>query len=426
MTPQSSAGVLLEHLFRHQAGRMVARLTRLLGPAHLNLAEEAVQEAMLRALQSWPYSGVPENPPAWLFRVAHNAAIDAVRRNQWIGQKTETLVAELALPAAFAPEDPIVEEQLRDDELRMIVMCCHPEIPREASIALSLKTVGGFSVREIARAFLADDAAIAQRLVRAKRQIREQRLTLDVPSGPDLQRRLDSILEVAYFLFNEGYAAHEGEDLIRADLCLEAIRLGRLIASSSIADPRVHALVALMAFQAARLPARTDDTGDLVLLDSQDRRRWDGQWIALGFHHFDRCISGDVVSTYHVQAAIAATHARAADSQSTDWPAILGLYDQLMAIGPSPIVALNRAVAVGKVRGPAAALEAVETIAADPKLQDYYLLLAVRGHLLFELGRNREAADSYRAAVERRCSEPERRFLRRKLAACSATENGRG
>ena len=415
--------MLLEHLFRHQAGRMVAHLTRLLGPAHLELAEETVQEAMLRALQTWPYQGVPENAAAWLFRVAHNIAIDAVRRNRFLGEKTDAIVAELSHSVEAASNDPDLEEQLRDDELRMIFMCCHPEIPRDARVALSLKTVGGFGVREIARAFLADDAAIAQRLVRAKRQIRDGRLTLDMPRGPELKQRLDSVLEVVYFMFNEGYAAHAGEDLIRQDLCLEALRLGRLVAASSIAEPRVDALVALMALEAARLPARVDESGDLILLEHQDRSRWDQRLIGLGFQHFDRSISGDEVSEYHVQAAIAATHARAVDPQSRDWPMILDLYDQLLALNRSPVVALNRAVAVEKVRGPAEALAAIEPLESDPKLRDYYLLLAVRGHLLLELGRRTEAAACFRAALDCPCSEPERRFLVAQALACEAAES---
>ena len=398
---------------------MVAHLARLFGPSHLDLAEETVQEAMLRALQTWPYHGVPENAAAWLFRVAHNIAIDAVRRNRLLGEKTDAIVSELTHSAAAVPDDPGLEEQLRDDELRMIFMCCHPEISRDASVALSLKTAGGFSVREIARAFLADDAAVAQRLVRAKRQIRDRRLTLDMPLGPELKRRLDSVLDVIYFMFNEGYAAHEGESLIRQELCLEALRLGRLVASSSIAEPRVHALTALMALQAARLPARVDDAGDLILLEYQDRGRWDQQLIALGFHHFDRSIAGEDVSEYHVQAAIAATHARAADPQSVDWPLILGLYDQLLSINGSPVIALNRTVAVAKVHGPARALAALQPLESDPKLRDYYLLLAVRGHLLLELSRGGEAAACFQAALECPCSEPERRFLRRKLEACA-------
>ncbi|MBZ5620483.1 MAG: sigma-70 family RNA polymerase sigma factor [Acidobacteriia bacterium] len=418
MTQSSAAGPLLEHLFRRQAGRMVAHFTRLLGPAHLNLAEDAVQEAMLRALQSWPYQGVPENAAAWLFRAAHNVAIDAIRRNRVLGEKTERIVAELSRSATALPEDPDVEEQLRDDELRMIVMCCHPALSRDASVALSLKTVGGFSVREIARAFLADEAAIAQRLVRAKRQIRDGRLTFEMPRGVELKDRLASVLDVLYFMFNEGYAAYEGEDLIRQDLCMEALRLGCLVAASSISTPRVDALVALMALQAARLPARVDEVGDLVQLESQDRSRWDQQLIGLGFHHFDRSMVGDDVSEYHVQAAIAATHARAVDSQSVDWLAILRLYDQLLAINASPVVALNRAVAVAKVHGPAEALAAIELLDSNPKLGDYHLLLAVRGHLLLEVGRSGEAAACFRAALECPCSEPERRFLRRKLEVC--------
>ena len=403
---------------------MVAHLTRLLGPAHLELVEETVQEAMLRALQIWPDQGVPENAAAWLYRVAHNIAIDAVRRNRTLGEKTDAIVAELSHSAAALPDDPHLEEQLRDDELRMIFMCCHPEIGRDARVALSLKTVGGFSVREIARAFLADDAAIAQRLVRAKRQIRDGRLTLDMPHEPELKLRLDSVLEVVYFMFNEGYAAHAGEDLIRQDLCLEALRLGRLVAASSIAEPRVDALVALMALEAARLPARVDESGDLILLENQDRSRWDQGLIALGFRHFDRSISGDEVTEYHVQAAIAATHARAGDPQSRDWPMILDLYDQLLALNPSPVVALNRAVAVAKVRGPAEALAAIEPLENDPKLRGYYLLLAVRGHLLLELDRRTEAAACFRAALDCPCSEPERRFLRRKLQACEGSGAG--
>ncbi|PYR23954.1 MAG: RNA polymerase subunit sigma [Acidobacteria bacterium] len=418
MTTPAETGVLLEHLFRHQAGRMVARLTRLLGPEYVALAEETVQDAMLRALQTWPYQGIPDNAAGWLFRVAHNVAIDALRRDKIFGDKTETIVGELTRSAGHAPDDTGVGEQFRDDELRMIFMCCHPALSRDARVALSLKIIGGFSVREIARAFLADEAAVAQRLVRAKRQIRDQRLTLDVPAGMELTARLDSALEVIYFMFNEGYAAQAGAELIRQDLCMEALRLGRLIASASIATPRVHALVALMALQGARLPARVDEAGDLVLLADQDRSRWDERLIAIGFHHFDRSIAGADVSEYHVQAAIAATHARAIDSRLVDWPLILELYDQLLSLNASPIVALNRAVAIAKVHGPADALAAVAPLDRDPKLRHYHLLLAVRGQLLLDLGRSHEAAAAFRTALTCACTEPERRLLTRRLEAC--------
>jgi RNA polymerase sigma-70 factor (ECF subfamily) len=418
VTPESETGELLEHLFRRQAGRMVAHFTRLLGPSRIDLAEEVVQEAMLRAAQTWPYQGAPPNAAAWLFRVAHNAAMDSLRHSRMAGEKADALAAELAHSQPMMPDDPDIEEQLRDEELSMIFMCCHPEIAREAQVALSLKTVGGFNVREIARAFLADDATIAQRLVRAKRQIREGRVTLERPRGADLEARLDAVLAVIYFLFNEGYTAAEGDALIRRDLCVEALRLGLLVADSSLSEPRVDALVALMALQAARSPARVDALGDLVLLEDQDRSRWDGGLLALGFQHFERSISGDHVSEYHMQAAIAATHARAAASDSTDWAMILHLYDELLAINPSPVVALNRSVAVAKVHGAGAALAAVGEIESDSRLREYHLLLAVRGHLLLECGRAAEAAANFRAALECRCSEPERRFLRRKLALC--------
>jgi RNA polymerase sigma-70 factor (ECF subfamily) len=406
---------IVEHLFRHQAGRMVSHFARLLGPAHLDFAEDAVQEAMVRALETWPMQGVPENATAWLFRVAHNVAIDAARRKKLLGDKTEAMVAELSRSADSAPGDPTIEEELRDDELRMLFMCCHPALTRDSSVALGLKTVSGFSVREISRAFLSDETAIAQRLVRAKRQLREAAADFEMPRGEELKARLTAVLDVLYFMFNEGYSACEGEDLIRRDLCHEALRLAGLITASSITTPRVDALAALMAFQAARLDARVDAAGDLVLLEVQDRSKWDDRLVALGFWHFNRSIGGDDLSEFHVQAAIAATHARARSAEEIDWAAILEMYDQLLAMNGSPVVALNRAVALAKVQGAAAGLAALDEVADDPKLGDYHLLLAVRGHLLAELGRTEEAAWCYRSAIQRPCSIPERRFLERKL-----------
>lgn len=418
MNASESVGVLLDHLFRHQAGRMVAHLASVVGPAHLDLAEESVQDAMLRALGTWPHHGVPDNPGAWLFRVAHNVAIDAIRRKQLLGSKTEAVAAELSRYTAARDDEPAVEEQLRDDELRMILMCCHPEMSRDSSVALSLKIIGGFSVTEIARAFFEQESTTAQRIVRAKRHIRDRRLTLEIPSGAELSQRIDSVLEVLYLMFNEGYAAHQGEQLIRHDLCLEALRLGRLLASSSMALPRVHALVALMAFQAARFEERVDKSGDLILLEQQDRSRWDHGLIRLGFYHFDRSIAGDEISEYHAQAAIAATHARAPDGESINWSIILTLYDQLVAINPSAVVALNRVVAVSRLHGPEQALADLDALNSDSALENYYLLLAVRGHLLLDCARYAEAANCFRRALECPCSDPERRFLKNKLAEC--------
>jgi len=409
-------GGSVEHLFRHESGRIVSYLTRLLGPEHMDLAEEVVQEALLKALQSWSYSGIPSNPAGWLLQVARNSALDAIRHRKVSADKEPVLIAELtAASRPLRPFEISPDSKLRDDELRMIFMCCHPALSPEASVALSLKAIGGFSVREIARAFLADEATIAQRLVRAKRQIRDKGLSLDLPSGAELNRRLDSVLDVLYLMFNEGYDAHQGEELIRQDLCFEALRLTRLVAESSVSAPRVHALVALVALQAARLPARTDGVGDIVLMDQQDRSRWDGRLIAMGFYHFDRSMSGNEISAFHVEAAIAATHTRAPTPQETDWKLVLSLYDQLMQLKPSPVVALNRSVAVARVHGAETALAELDRLDHEPALRNYYLLPAVRGQLLAEIDQREAAVAAYRQALALSCNVPERRFLQHKI-----------
>ncbi len=411
---EASSPVLLEHLFRREAGRIVSWLIGLLGSRHLQLAEDAVQESMLRATQMWPFQGIPEKPEAWLFRVAHNYAISALRRDTNFGDKTDELIALLESRTQYV-EDLDAEENLRDDELRMIFMCCHPQLAQEAQVALSLKLVSGFSVGEIARTFLAEEKTIAQRVVRAKRLIREHNLPLIMPRKAELQKRLNSVLDVIYLMFSGGYAAHTGEELIRRDVCLEALRLGRLIADSSMAAPRVDALVALMALQAARLPARTDAAGDLVLLEEQDRSLWDDALIALGFSYFDKSIAGDEISAWHIQAAIAATYASAESSETIDWRAILEHYDQLLELAPSPVVALNRAVVVMKVHGAEASLTALAPLEKDEALRRYHLLPAVRARVLAELGRLAEAEVAFSAALECDCTNPEKRFLQRQL-----------
>jgi RNA polymerase sigma-70 factor, ECF subfamily len=415
---ESGSPVLLEHLFRRESGRIVAWLAGLLGSAHLELAEDAAQEAMLRAAQTWPFQGIPQKPEAWLFSTAHNYAISSVRRGAVFRSKADALVAALETGA-----QPILdldaEQSLRDDELRMVFMCCHPKLAPDAQVALSLKLVGGFSTEEIARIFFSEPNTIAQRLVRAKRLIREQNLTLAMPSKAHLEQRLNSVLKVIYLMFSGGYAAHSGEELIRGDVCLEALRLGRLVASSSMGAPRVDALVALMALQTARLPARTDTTGDLVLLEEQDRELWDKDLIALGFSYFDRSIAGNEISEWHVQAAIAATYASAASSAEIDWVSILAHYDQLMEMTDSPVVALNRAVVVMKVHGAEASLAALTPLAGNNALQKYHLLSATQGHVLAALGRLDEAKVAFSAALECNCTLPEKRFLQRQLAMVS-------
>jgi RNA polymerase sigma-70 factor (ECF subfamily) len=409
---------LVDHLFRERSGQMVAWLTRIFGPAHLELVEEVVQDALVKALQQWPYSGVPQNPGGWLFRVARNGALDALRRRTAFEGRAAQIAAELTRDAGARFDDSTIGDLLRDDELRMVFLCCHPGIPRDARVALSLKTAGGFSVPEIARAFLVAEPTIAQRLVRAKRQLRAGAVTFELPSGPDLSARLESVLEVIYLLFNEGYAARSGDDLVRVDLCTEALRLARLVAGSPEAStPAAHALVALIAFQAARLPARVDAAGEVVLLEHQDRSDWDPRLVALGFAHLERSAEGAELTTYHVQAAIAAAHAGAERFEATPWDMILRLYDQLLALNPSPLVALNRVVAVWKVRGADAALADLAALEHEPALSGYYLLPAVQGRLLAERGDHAGARRAFEAALGRPCSEPERRLLQRHLAA---------
>jgi len=408
---------LVDHLFRSRAGQLVAWLTRIFGPAHIDLAEEVVQDALVKALQQWPYTGVPQNPGGWLFRVARNGALDVLRRNHAFGARAHEIRFELERHGTGQSPEPSARA-IEDGELRMVFMCCHPALTPDARVALSLKTVGGFSVAEIARAFLCSEPTIAQRLVRAKRTLREHDVDLELPGSADLASRTGSVLEVIYLLFNEGYNAHAGEDLIRQDLCGEAIRLGRLVAHSDAAgSPAAHALVALMAFQAARLPSRIDATGELVLLEDQDRARWDQSLVALGFAHFERSAEGTHISEYHVQAAIAAVHARSEKAGPNEWRHILSLYDDLTLLNPSPVIRLNRAVALSRVDGPAAGLAAIAALEDEPALANYYLLPAVTAHLQTELGERDRAIASYERALERPCTEPERRFLRTRLKA---------
>jgi len=410
---------LVDHLFRNRAGQMVAYLTRVLGAEHLDIAEEAVQEALLKALQTWPYNGVPDNPAGWLFRVARNAALDVLRHRKLVSQKCAEFVATVEMNnSADLLGDSDFEERLRDDELRIVLMCCHPGLSRDARVALSLKTVGGFNAREIAKAFLCEEAAIAQRLVRAKRQMREEGIGLELPSGKELAERLDSALEAIYLMFNEGYAAQSGPELFRKDLCDEALRLAKLLADSSVGTPQTHALVALLAFQAARLPARVDSRGEMILLEDQDRPLWDRELLALGFQHFGLSAEGPEIFPYHLQAAIAAIHAGAVTEADTDWERMLELYDQLMEVGPSPVVALNRAVVVAKVKGISQGITELRSLAEERSLRNYYLLPAAEASLLLRMGHRDEAAILFREALKRPCSEPEKRLLVSRWAEC--------
>ena len=405
---------LVDHLFRQHAGRMLATLTRLLGSRNLALAEEVVQEALVTALQQWPFLGIPDNPSAWLIQVAKNRALDRIRRDRSFAERGRHVA--VAFESRVATTDPT--RPFADDELCMMFMACHPDIPRESRVALTLKTVGGFSVSEIARAFLAQEPAIAQRLVRVKKLIRERDIPLDLPVSSEMPARLDSVLEVLYLMFNEGYAAHAGESLVRHDLVQEAIRLTRMLTGHSTTGvPKTHALLALMLLQAARIPARADADGDLFVLEEQDRRTWDRTLVADGLRHLDASSRGDEVSTYHLQAGIAACHAVAPTYADTDWQEIVSLYDALLDLEPTPIVVLNRAIALSRVKGAHAGLRALESLRDDPTLSRYFLFHATLGELSRETGDCDAAARHYEVALALPSSDPAARFLRRKLAA---------
>ena len=403
---------LVDHLFRRHSAKIIATLTRVFGSRHLDLAEDVVQDALLKALQQWPFKGVPENPAGWLTLVAKNRALDLLRRDASLASKAEQL--ELAMPRLTFPSTPSDEEM--DDQLALILMCCHPALPIENQIALTLKSACGFSTAEIARAFLTPQTTIAQRLVRAKRQIRDHDIVIDPPSADDLPARIDSVLRVIYLLFNEGYAATSGDDLVRTDLCEEALRLGTLVIDQSpLQLPAAHALLALMMLQAARLPARTLEDGTLAVLAEQNRKLWDRKLISVGMRHFGASAAGDTITTYHLQAEIAAVHATAASDAETDWPKLVELYNDLYKLEPTPVVLLNRAIAIASCDGPHAGLNALEQIDAHHALRNYHLLPAVAAEFWKQAGDTQRAAEAYERALECPCSAPERAFLQAQL-----------
>lgn len=416
---------LLEHLFRHEAGKMVATLTGIFGIEHLGLAEDVVQETLARALQTWPFYGVPENPAAWIMRASRNLALDVVRREKNFRAK-EPEIIRLMDGESPAPDAAIFSEsEITDDTLRMMFVCCYPSIPAEAQVALALKTLCGFSVTEIARAFLTTDAAIAKRLTRAKQKIREARIPFEIPAGEELSRRLDGVLQSLYLMFNEGYKASVGEKLVREELCYESIRLAALLAEHAAGNqPRTHALLALMLLNAARLPTRLDDEGNLLRLKEQDRRQWHQPTIARGVFHLAQSAAGHELTQYHLQAGVAACHCAAKDYASTDWPQILSLYDRLAEFDDSPVIALNRAVALAEVRGPQAGIEAVNAIQNLQSLESYYLLHAVLGDFESRLNHAQAAAGHFRKSLQLAEIKSEQAFLAKRLQACEESESG--
>jgi RNA polymerase sigma factor (sigma-70 family) len=421
-TPPVDARATVAEAFRREYGRLVSSVVRIV--RDIETAEEIAQEAFERALEHWPARGTPERPGAWLLTTGRRRALDYLRRGRRAEGHAAALAYETALSAADEGSQAMDPEEIPDDRLRLIFTCCHPGLPADSRVALTLRLVGGLAAPEIARAFLVPEPTIAQRLVRAKRTIRERGLPYEVPEGPELADRLVSVLAVIYLIFNEGYAAHAGDALVRHDLCEEALRLGRMLAELMPAEPEALGLMALMELQASRAATRTDAVGDLVLLEDQDRSCWDRARIARGLTYLDRAAELERVGPYQLQAAIAACHARASSWAATDWARIVALYEALAEVAPSPVVDLNRAVAIGLAEGPAAGLAAIDAIDASA-LPGYHLLPAVRADFLRRLGRWAEAATHYRTALGLVDNAREQSFLAARLAACEAREQGR-
>jgi RNA polymerase sigma-70 factor (ECF subfamily) len=416
---------LVEHFFRHETGRLHGALVRLLGVQNLALAEDVAQEAMLRALRTWSMGGVPPNPSAWITRVAMNLAKDALRHQRMSAAKEPAVITHLEQAFATPAVAWETANEIRDDALRLLFVCCHPSIAPDAQVILALKVLCGFSTAEVARAFLSSEAAIEKQLTRTKQRIHDAGLGFTIPDGEELAPRLDGVLAALYLLFNEGYKASAGERLLREELCQEAVRLTSLLVTHPAGrTSRTHALLALMLLTAARFPSRLNEHGDLLRLDDQDRSRWDQSLIARGLDELVAAAQGSELSEYHLQAGIAAIHCTAADYASTDWARILHHYDELNRIKPSPIVALNRAVAVAHLHGPQAGLDAIAAIPQRDRLESHYLLHAVAGELHWRLKNDRAAAESFRRALDLAHVGPEQAYLTRMMERSAKADQG--
>jgi RNA polymerase sigma-70 factor, ECF subfamily len=410
----------IEAVWRMESAKIIARLARMLN--QVGIAEEFAHDALVSALEQWPTSGVPDNPAAWLMTAAKNRALDELRRRKVLERTHESIAHEAPLIGATAKDpEEAADDDIGNDLLRLMFIACHPVLSTEARTALTLRMLGGLDTVEIARAFLVPDATIAQRIVRAKRTLAEARVPFEAPRAEERAARVSSVLEVIYLIFNEGYAATSGEDWMRPALCEEALRLGRILAELLPAEAEVHGLVALMEIQASRTAARVDAEGEPILLLAQNRTRWNRLMIHRGLAALERAQGlGGALGPYAVQAAIAACHARAPTAADTDWVRIVALYDALAQIAPSPVVELNRAVAVSMAFGPAAALELVDALCGEPKLKSYALLPSVRGDLLEKVGRFDEARTEFTRAAGLTQNARERKLLLGRAAVCGS------
>jgi RNA polymerase sigma-70 factor (ECF subfamily) len=408
----------IDAVWRIESTRLIAGLTRIV--RDVSVAEDLAQDALVAALEQWPESGIPDNPAAWLMATAKRRGIDALRRRVTLERKQELIGRELQILQQLDQPDLAAQvDDVEDDVLRLVFMTCHPVLSREARVALTLRLLGGLSTPEIARAFLVSEGTVAQRIVRAKRTLAEARVPFEVPGRDELADRLSAVLEVIYLVFNEGYAATAGEHWIRPALCEDALRLGRILAALMPREPEVHGLLALMELQASRLRARVGPYGEPVLLADQDRSRWDRLLVQRGLAGLQRAVElSRALGPYSLQAAIAACHARARTFEATDWARIVALYDALTALTGSPVVELNRAVAVAMAFGPDAGLELVDALTTEPALSGYHLLPSVRGDLLVRLGRLGEAREEFVRAADLCDNDPERELLLSRALAC--------
>jgi RNA polymerase sigma factor (sigma-70 family) len=404
---------LIGHLFRHEAGRMAAVLTRFLGAENLDTADDLVQDTLLKAMETWRFRGVPDNPSAWLYKVARNNAIDWVRRNQ----SQSKIFSEYQTRLEESPTDVFAEDEIQDSVLRMMFACCHPAIPPESQIALTLKTLGGLSVDEIANAFLTSEETIAKRIYRAKEKIKQENIKLEPPGLFELPHRLDSVLHVLYLLFNEGYHSTHSDALIREDLCEEAIRLTYLLVQRGSTNlPKVNALLSLMCLQASRFAARTGALGEIIVLEHQDRAQWSKPLIRKGLEFLEQASVGDVVSEYHVEASIASVHALAPRFEDTRWPQLVALYHALHELKPGPMVSLNKAIAIGYAHSPEAGIHELRKITA---LQDHYLYLSALGNFYLLKGNTTRAKNYFEKALQKTSSPREVELIKRNIQKCN-------